>query len=165
MGTFLRNLRKGASSEDLAELQQLVSRLDSQRTALEQLVQHADRSIGQLQRLATLGERVNGIERQLASMEHVAARLGAAESQLSGLTTSHQRLEADLAETTRGIEQARSQAESVADAVHTTLSLKQELSGFLALEGPFRQLRGEMDALQGAGRSLPRRPRPPARAA
>ena len=154
MGTFLRSLRKSASSEDLVELQQLVTRLDSQRVTLEQLVQHADRSIGQLQRLATLGERVNAIERQLGSMDHVAARLGAAESQLSGLATSHQRLEADLAETASGIDQARGEAELVAHAVHTTLSLKQELSGFLALEGPFRQLRGDMDALQGQGEAF-----------
>ena len=57
MGTFLRNLRRSGSSDDLAELQQLVCRLDSQRDSRSQLVQHADRSIGQLQRLAT---SVNG---------------------------------------------------------------------------------------------------------
>ena len=34
MGTFLRNLRRSGSSDDLAELQQLVSRLDSQRDSL-----------------------------------------------------------------------------------------------------------------------------------
>ncbi|HXW97270.1 MAG TPA: hypothetical protein VEI47_06755 [Gemmatimonadales bacterium] len=154
MGTFLRNLRKSASSEDLAELQQLVSRLDSQKSSLEQLVQHADRSIAQLQRLGTLGERVSALERQLAFMEQVAARLSAAETQLNTLAGSHQRLESELAETTRGITQARNDANAVTAAVDRALSLKQELTGFLSLEGPFRQLKGEMDALQGQGESF-----------
>jgi DNA repair exonuclease SbcCD ATPase subunit len=86
MAAFLSNLRRSGSAEDLAELQQLVTRLESQRGSLEQLVQHADRSIGQLQRLGTLGERVNTLERQLSGIEHLAARLGAAESQRAGLT-------------------------------------------------------------------------------
>ncbi|MBK6780863.1 MAG: hypothetical protein IPG75_15045 [Gemmatimonadetes bacterium] len=51
MSTFLKTLRGGASAEELAQLAQLVSRLDTQRASLEQLVRHADRSIGQLQRL------------------------------------------------------------------------------------------------------------------
>jgi chromosome segregation ATPase len=153
MGTFLRNLRRSASSDDLAELQQLVSRLDNQRDSLEKLVQHADRSIGQLQRLATLGERVSALERQLSSVEQFVARLGAAEAQLAGLTGNHNKLEAGLTETARGVEQTRTDAAQIAETVHSAMNLKQELSGFLALEGPFRQLRGEMDALQAQSES------------
>ena len=145
---FLSNLRRNGSAEDLAELQQLVTRLDSQRGSLEQLVQHADRSIGQLQRLGTLGERVNTLERQLAGIEHLAARLGAAESQLAGLTGTHNRLETQMAETSTGIEQARVDVTLLTETVAATARLKDELSGFLSLKGPFSQLRGEMEGLQ-----------------
>lgn len=148
MAAFLSNLRRSGSAEDLAELQQLVTRLDSQRSGLEQLVQHADRSIGQLQRLGTLGERVNGLERQLANIEHLAARLGAAESQLAGLTGTHHRLETQMAETSTGIEQARVDVTLLTETLASTVRLKDELSGFLSLKGPFSQLRGEMDGLQ-----------------
>lgn len=145
---FLSNLRRNGSTEDLAELQQLVTRLDSQRTSLEQLVQHADRSIGQLQRLGTLGERVSTLERQLAGIEHLAARLGAAESQLAGLTGTHHRLETQMSETSAGIEQARVDVTLLTETVAASARLKDELSGFLSLKGPFSQLRAEMDGLQ-----------------
>jgi chromosome segregation ATPase len=148
MAAFLSNLRRSGSPDDLAELQQLVTRLDSQRASLEQLVQHADRSIGQLQRLGTLGERVNTLERQLAGIEHLAGRLGAAESQLAGLTGTHNRLETQMAETSTGIEQARVDVTLLTETVAATVRLKEELSGFLSLKGPFSQLRGEMDGLQ-----------------
>ncbi len=148
MAAFLSNLRRSGSAEDLAELQQLVSRLDGQRSSLEQLVQHADRSIGQLQRLGTLGERVNTLERQLAGIEHLAARLGAAESQLAGLTSTHTRLETQMAESATGIEQARVDVTLLTETVAATSRLKDELSGFLSLKGPFAQLRAEMDGLQ-----------------
>jgi chromosome segregation ATPase len=154
MGTFLRNLRRSASSEDLAELERIVSRLEGQRSSLEQLVQHADRSIGQLQRLGTLGERVSALERQLAAVEQVAGRIGAAESQLAGLSGSHQRLENELARTAEGIEQAREAADAVAKTVASAHRLKDELADIAGLEGPFRQLRGEMDTLQAQGESF-----------
>jgi chromosome segregation ATPase len=154
MGTFLRNLRRSASSEDLAELQRLVSRLDSQQSSLEQLVQHADRSIGQLQRLGTLGERVSTLERQLAVVEQLAARVGTAESQLAGLSGSHQRLDSDLAETAARIERARAEAEAVSETVEGAQRLKDDLTGFLALEGPFRQLRADMETAQAQGEAF-----------
>ncbi len=148
MAAFLSNLRRSGSAEDLAELQQLVTRLESQRGSLEQLVQHADRSIGQLQRLGTLGERVNTLERQLSGIEHLAARLGAAESQLAGLTGTHNRLETQMAETATGIEQARVDVTLLTETVAATARLKEELSGFLSLKGPFSQLKSEMEGLQ-----------------
>src|SRR5690606_41320805 len=81
MATFLKNLRGGANAEELAQLAQLVQRLDSQHLSLEQPVQHADRSIGQLQRLGSLGERVSALERPLATAEQLAGRVGAAARQ------------------------------------------------------------------------------------
>lgn len=154
MGTFLKSLRKNASAEDLAELQQLVARLDTQKTSLEQLVQHADRSIGQLQRLGTLGERVNVLERQLANVEQVATGLDLAESRLAGLTGTHQRLEVALEATASAVESTRAEAAAVHEIAARSLALKGELSGFLALEGPFHQLKGEMDFLQSQGESF-----------
>jgi chromosome segregation ATPase len=154
MGTFLRNLRRSASSEELAELQRLASRLEAQHSSLEQLVQHADRSIGQLQRLGTLGERVSTLERQLAAVEQLAARLGAAESQLAGLSGSHQRLDNDLAETAAKIERAKAEASAVSESVAAAQRLKEDLTGFLALEGPFRQLRGDIESAQAQGEAF-----------
>src|SRR5690606_7629385 len=154
MATFLKNLRGGANAEELAQLAQLVQRLDSQHLSLEQLVQHADRSIGQLQRLGSLGERVSALERQLASVEELAGRFGAAERQLATLVGTRNQLESDLADIGRGIERTRGEAAQVEEAVARTRALKDALSGFLTLEGPFRQLRGEMDALRAQGESF-----------
>ncbi|MBK6781916.1 MAG: hypothetical protein IPG75_20615 [Gemmatimonadetes bacterium] len=154
MSTFLKTLRGGASAEELAQLAQLVSRLDTQRASLEQLVQHADRSIGQLQRLSTLGERVSTIERQLAGVEELAGRFGAAERQLATLVGTRNQLESDLADIGRGIERTRGEAALVQEQVARTMALKDDLAGFLALEGPFRQLRGEMDTLSSQGEAF-----------
>ena len=154
MSTFLRSLRKSASSEDLMELQQIVTRLDAQKQSLEQLVQHADRSIGQLQRLGTLGERVNALEHHLAGMEQTVARLDAVESRLAGLAGTHQRLEAALEETARSVEATRTEATTAAEVAARSLALKEDLSAFLVLEGPFRQLRADMDGLQSHSESL-----------
>ncbi len=154
MATFLSSLRRNGSAEDLAELTQLVTRLESQRSSLDQLVQHADRSIGQLQRLSTLGERVNTLERQLAGIEQLAGRLGTAESGLAGLTGTQHRLETQMGETAAGVEKARADVSELTETVSATSRLKEELSGFLSLKGPFSQLRIEMDGLQAQAESF-----------
>jgi|GEM_PF-823526 len=148
MATFLRNLRRNGSTDELPELRQLVERLESQQTNLERLVQHADRSIAQLQRLGTLGERVSTLEKQLNGLEHLAPKISAAELQVSKLTGTHDRLASGLAETAEGIEEVSTQAESIEETVAATLRLKEELSGFLAMQQPFRDMRREMDELQ-----------------
>ena len=64
MSTFLKSLRR-APDDEVAELQALAARLETQHATLGPLLQHGDRAIAQLQRLATLGERVEGLERQV----------------------------------------------------------------------------------------------------
>ena len=91
---------------------------------------------------------MSALERQLSSVEQFVARLGAAESQLAGLTGNHGQLEAALSETAKGVDRAQADAAQITETVASAMSIKQELTGLLALEGPFRQLRGEMDSLQ-----------------
>ncbi|HSE65484.1 MAG TPA: hypothetical protein VLB12_00765, partial [Gemmatimonadales bacterium] len=154
MATFLRNLRKSGSTEELPELRQLIERLESQHTNLERLVQHADRSIAQLQRLGTLGERVSTLEKQLVGLEHLAPKISAAELQVTKLTGTYDRLTSGLAETAEGIEQVSGQAQAIEETVASTLRLKDELSGFLAMQQPFREMRREMDELQNQSQSF-----------
>ena len=117
MATFLRNLRRSGSTEELPELRQLVERLESQHTNLERLVQHADRSIAQLQRLGTLGERVSALEKQLNGLEQLPPKISAAELQVSKLTGTYDRLASGLAETAEGIEAVSGQAQSIEETV------------------------------------------------
>ncbi len=151
MAGFLQNLRRTATPDDLVALEKLATRLETQHKALEELTVHADRSIGQLQRLGSLGERVNALERQFAGLDHLAARFGAAESQLAGLTGTHQRLETQLNETAVGISRAREDVSTLTETVAQTEKLKGDLLGFLALEGPFRELKAEMESLTSQG--------------
>ena len=151
MAGFLQNLRRTGTPDDLAALEKLANRMEAQQKALQELTLHADRSIGQLQRLSSLGERVNAIERQFAGLDHLAARFGAAESQLAGLTGTHQRLDHQLHETAVTISRAREDVDTLTETVAQTEKLKADLLGFLALEGPFRELKAEMESITSQG--------------
>ncbi|MEO8635811.1 MAG: hypothetical protein ABI587_11095 [Gemmatimonadales bacterium] len=151
MATFLRNLRKSGSTDELAELQQLATRLESRFAALTELVSHADRSIGQLQRLSGLGERVNTLERQLTAVEQVMGRLTAAESQLEKLGGGYVRLEGQLAESVAGVARTRGEIADLQGSLAEANRIKEDAAEVLTLQEPLRQLRGDFDALQGLG--------------
>ncbi len=153
MATFLRNFRKSGSTDELAELQQLATRLESRFATLTELVSHADRSIGQLQRLSGLGERVNTLERQLTAVEQVMGRLTSAESQLEKLDGSYQRLERQFAESVDGVARTRSEVSELQASLAGASRIKEEVASVLTLHEPLRQLRGDFDALQGLGES------------
>ncbi|HXI21514.1 MAG TPA: hypothetical protein VNH46_10535 [Gemmatimonadales bacterium] len=149
MGTFLKNLRRNeASAEELAELRSLANRLESQRAKMEELVQHADRSIGQLQRLGTMGERVNVLESRVASLEQLTARIEAAEGRVADLVGTHEKLERDLDQADAGVEQVRGEVTGLTSAVAAASRIKDELAEILKLEGPVRELQARHSGLQ-----------------
>src|SRR5512143_2117994 len=150
MGAFLQNLRRGAvRGEDLAVFQELADRLEGQRTALEELVRHADRSIGQLERLGTMGERLNALERQMSAVEQLVTRLAEADAALAGLQGRQNRADERLATATTDMDRIQSQMESMSQAGQAAEKLKADLTGFLALQGPFAQLKNDFELAQG----------------
>ncbi len=148
MAQFLKNLRRGGSDTEVAELQQLATRLETQHHNLAQLVQHADRSIGQLQRLSTLGERVAGLERQLARMDALTERFTHAEQEVTRLNGLAERFETRLAESDTGVERARTEVAALMETLTSAVKLKESVGEVTALEGPFRQLQAEMESLR-----------------
>lgn len=148
MAQFLKHLRRSGSDAEVAELQQLATRLETQHHNLGQLVQHADRSIGQLQRLATLGERVSGLERQLARMDQLTERFVHAEQEVARLTGLAERFETRLAETDTGVERAQGEVTTLMEALVKAVTLKESVGEISALDGPFRQLQAEMESLR-----------------
>jgi len=148
MAQFLKNLRRGGSDAETAELQQLATRLETQHHNLGQLVQHADRSIAQLQRLATLGERVAGLERQLARMDTLTERFTQAEQEVSRLTGLAESFETRLAASDAGVERTRGEVASLMETLNSAVRLKESVGEVTALDGPFRQLQAEMEGLR-----------------
>lgn len=148
MAQFLKNLRRGGSDAEVAELQQLAARLETQHHNLGQLVQHADRSIGQLQRLSTLGERVAGLERQLSRLDALAERFTHAEQEVARLTGLAERFESRLAESDAGVERARGDVASLMETLKGAARLRESVGEVTALDGPFRQLQAEMESLR-----------------
>lgn len=148
MAQFLKHLRRGGSDTEVAELQQLATRLETQHHNLGQLVQHADRSIGQLQRLATLGERVSGLERQLARMDALAERFAHAEQEVARLNGMAERFENRLAESDAGVERTREEVATLMQTLAGAVKLKESVGEVTALDGPFRQLQAEMESLR-----------------
>jgi DNA repair exonuclease SbcCD ATPase subunit len=150
MAAFLQNLRRGAvRGEELVVYQELAERLEGQRAALEELVRHADRSIGQLERLGTMGERLNGLERQMSAVEQLVNRLAEADSALAGLQSRQTRADERLTAATAEMERIQSQMQSMSEAGQAADKLKDDLSGFLALQGPFAQLKSDFELAQG----------------
>ena len=153
-GHLLRNLRRSGSTDDLPELRQLAERLESQHTNLERLVQHADRSIAQLQRLGTLGERVSALEKQLGGWN--TWRLGSARRSSRSASSR----EPTIASPRVSPRPPRGSSRSVARPSPSRrpsprrYGSSEELSGFLAMQQPFREMRREMDELQAQSQNF-----------
>jgi chromosome segregation ATPase len=147
MSAFLRSLRRASDSEvnDLAEL---ASKLESQQRTLGPLVQHADRAIAQLQRLATLGERVAGLERQVAHLEGYAERYTRAEQEVARLTSLSEQVERRIQESDAEVKRAEAQVSALLEALRDAADLRENLGEVTAVTGPFRQLVADMDALR-----------------
>jgi len=149
MGAFLQNLRRGgARGEDLAVFQELADRIEGQRAALEELVRHADRSIGQLERLGTMGERLNTLERQMSAVEQLVNRLAEADSALAGLQARQNRSDEKLTASAEQVDRIQGQVSSLVQAGETADRLREDLTGFLALQGPFAQLKNDLELAQ-----------------
>ncbi|HWA57721.1 MAG TPA: hypothetical protein VG692_10730 [Gemmatimonadales bacterium] len=150
MGAFLQNLRRGAvRGEELAVYQELADRIEGQRAALEELVRHADRSIGQLERLGTMGERLNALERQMSAVEQLVSRLAEADAALAGLQARQTRADEKLAAATTEMERIQGQMDALGQAGTASEKLRDELTGFLAMQGPFAQLKSDVELAQG----------------
>jgi chromosome segregation ATPase len=147
MATFLKHLRRGGTREDSAELQSLALRLEAQHASLTELVQRAERTIGQLQRLGTLGERVSAMERKTAGLEQLTARIEAAEQRLVAISQGQDRLDVQAGATKSDLERSRTEVTALSDAVATAQRVKEELGQFTALDEPFQRLRGELDGV------------------
>lgn len=148
MSEFLKNLRGGSGKDDLAAMRELATRMERERNTLEHLVAHADRSIGQLQRLSTMGDRLQGLERQMAAMEELIGRISTADEQLGGLGKTQRRIETQLGNSAEDVERIRSQMAALQDSLEAALRLREDLGSFVALDGPFRQARAETEALR-----------------
>jgi chromosome segregation ATPase len=145
MNTFLKHLRRGGTAEELAELQNLVARLETREASLTELVQRAERSIGQLQRLGTLGERVGGVERRVAGLEQLLARLDQAEQRLGGVSQGQERLEGQAGEARADLERQRSEVAALTEAVQGALRIREELGQVTGLEEPLNRARIEFE--------------------
>jgi chromosome segregation ATPase len=136
-------------SEDLAALQEIADRLETRHTSLQELVTHADRSIGQLQRLASLGERVATLEKQLTMVEQLVPKLAEAEAQIAAQQTSQRRLEGNLSQASIEAERIQLQIGDLGQASDAANHLKDELTTFLEL----RESLTEMQDALGVTRS------------
>lgn len=150
MGALFQNLRRGAvRGEELAAYQELADRLEGQRASLEELVRHADRSIGQLERLGTMGERLNALERQMSAVEQLVSRLAEADAALAGLQGRQTRADEKLAAASSELDRVEGQMDAITRAGQAAERLREDLAGFLALQGPFAQLKSDVELAQG----------------
>src|SRR5262245_11155113 len=150
MGAFLQNLRRGGvRGEELTAFQELADRLEGQQSKLDELVRHADRSIGQLERLGTMGERLNALERQMSAVEQLVNRLAEADAALAGLQARQTRADDKLTAAAAEAERIESQVMGLSDAGASAERLREDLSGFLSLQGPFVQLKNDLELAQG----------------
>lgn len=146
MSTFLKSLRRAADDE-VSELQALATRLETQHATLGPLLQHGDRAIAQLQRLATLGERVEGLERQVGQLEGHAEKFARAEREVARLTGAVADAERRAAEADERVARARAEVEALLEAMNGAAELRESIGEITSVTGPFRQLVSDMDAL------------------
>jgi len=114
---------------------------------LETLVARAEQAIEQLRALSgvlerseemnALRERCEAVEQKVAEMEGTQARIAAAESQI-------QRVAGAGAE----IDQLQSRLGEFGDKIDAALKLREQIEGFLSLEGPLNAARGDADLVR-----------------
>jgi len=115
--------------------------------ALENLVARAEQAVEQLRALApilersedlnALRERCEEVERQMAGMEATSARLGEAEAQLERVAGAG----ADL-------DKLRDRMGEFGDKIDAALKLREQIEGFLGLQGPIGAIRADAETLR-----------------
>jgi len=148
MAAFLKNLLRDSAGE--AGMQELLTKVDADRTALEKLVQRAEAAVAELHRLAGTTERVNAIQSQLGSIEAVVPKLASAGQRLTQLGESEHKIASELERATGDLLRVKAELDVMSGQVTAANTLKSDLESFLALQEPFAALRREHAGLEAA---------------
>ena len=153
-GLFKDNAEKISIPDNLpAQLQGILSQMERERKAFELLTVRAAASADQYKKLtepiAKIENAVENLGDKLSAFEDVVPQLAAIQDQAESLSQSHRVTEAQVAEAAGGVERARSDLSELWETIEEALTLKKDLSGFLALGGPFKALRTEATELAG----------------
>ncbi len=167
MVEFLKSLRRNGSASDsrIEEIETMVKRVEQQRGALETLVTRAEGAGEDLKRLSapitqsaravsSLVDRVEGLEKQLSALDGVRPLIATTQEEADRLAKSQKRTEAQLAHSAEDAERIQSQMAALSDKLDAAFALKDELSSFLNVEGPLKELRAEADSISGQVREV-----------
>jgi chromosome segregation ATPase len=159
---LLKNLLGNSNNdgEHAEQIRALLLEMQQERTRCETLLESTRASSERLQQLgdpmAKAGKeidamiaRVAELEQRLETATRVASAYDALESRAQSLEQCHSQAESRIAETLAGTENMRSSMEDLGAKAELAASLKEQLVGFLDIEKPFQQLRGEADSLRG----------------
>ncbi|HEY7480964.1 MAG TPA: hypothetical protein VH680_10670 [Gemmatimonadales bacterium] len=114
-------------------LESLVSRAESVLEQLRALTPVLERS----EDLNTLRMRCEEVERQVAGMESTTTQLAAAEADLER-----------IAATGTALDQLQGRMGEFGNKIEAALKLREQIEGFLSLEGPIGAVRGDAEALR-----------------
>src|SRR5688572_9784408 len=162
MASMLKSLLgNGSNDRELTEeLRAVLHEMQQERGRCEKLIEGARASADQLRQLGepiakaetdvdAVAARLADLEQRLEAMVRLSTVFENLAERADGLTQSHERAEAQIAETLEHSQHIRSVMEEFSQKVDLAVSLKDQLVAFLEIEKPFSQLRGEADTLRG----------------
>lgn len=148
------SLRRNRETPDqvLAKTQELSEHVDSEHVALEELIVRARLAATELSRftdpIAEMSERLSLFEKRLMHVGEVASRVAEVQDRTVALDQTQRRMATQLAESIESVTRLQAEVGQVRPLVENALALKGDLEEFLELEGPFKALKGEANALK-----------------
>ena len=160
MAGLLKNLFKNdAIPENLSqELRSILSEMESERKAFELLTIRAEGSAESFEKLATpvavMEKTVGELSVKVNAFENLTPQIAAIQEQAVTLSEAHRRAESKVGEVVGDVERAGAELQDLRQRLDAALGLKEDLTGFLELEGPFKTLRTDVDGLAGEVREF-----------
>jgi chromosome segregation ATPase len=158
---MLKNLLgNNSNNQELAEeMRVILKEMQDERARYQELVETAQHSNDKLKKIhepiskATkevdaVSGRLTEIEKRLDGLTNLANVFQNLEERATRLNQSQEAADARLHQTTEDSQRVRTVMEDLATKVDVAVNLKEQLHGFLEVEKPFHQLRGEADTLR-----------------
>jgi len=153
-GLFKNLFKNDATPENLSnELPSILSEMKRERKAFELLTIRAEESAESFEKLTTpmaaIEKTVGELSVKVNAFENLTPQIAAIQEQAETLSEAHQRAESKVGDVVGDVEKAGAELQDLRQGLDAALALKEDLTGFLELEGPFKALHTQADGLAG----------------
>lgn len=162
MVPMLKSLLGNGSKDQqlIEEMRAVVEEMRHERGRCESLIERSQTAADRLRELedpisiaqsgvGTVSEGLARLEQRLEAMVQLSTRLQSLEERTHGVAEGQQRMETQIADSLENAGRVHTMFEALGQKVDLALKLKDQLEGFLEVDKPLQELRGDAEALRG----------------